>query len=132
MAATISQREETFEVLGHHLVRKVVPVRGQPYEHRCPRAAFEQIAHAADELGETGFTLEALVTYERNAGRDVTFTNVAVALAFLRERSILDVRYRRNYAATCSVHLDAMTEFFALAEEAGANHVSAKENRDDD
>ena len=54
--------------------------------------------------------------YERGAGRDVTFTNVAVALAFLRERSILDVRYRRNYAATDAVHLDAMTEFHALAE----------------
>ncbi len=108
-------RNETFEVFDDHLVRKVVPVRGQPYEHRCPRAAFEQITHAAEELGEAGFTLESLVAYERQAGRDVTFTNVAVALAFLRERSILDVRYRRNYAAPSSVYLDAMTEYHALA-----------------
>lgn len=98
------------------LVRKVVPARGESYEHRCPRASFEQIAHAAEELGELGFTLESLLEYERNAGRDVTFTNVAVALAFLRERSILDVRYRRNHAATDAVHLDAMTEYWALAE----------------
>jgi hypothetical protein len=33
-----------------------------------------------------------------------------------RERGILDVRYRRNYAATETVHLDAMTEFHVLAE----------------
>jgi len=124
-------RDETFEVFDDHLVRKVVPVRGQPYEHRCPRAAFEQIAHAAEELGELGFTLETIVDYERRAGRDVTFTNVAVALAFLRERSILDVRYRRNYAATDAVHLDAMTEFYALAEEARENHVSTKESPND-
>lgn len=113
---TTRERSETFDVFDDHLVRKVVPVRGQPYEHRCPRAAFEQIAHAAEELGAAGFALESLLEYERNAGRDVTFTNVAVALAFLRERSILDVRYRRNYAATDAVHLDAMTEYWALAE----------------
>jgi hypothetical protein len=108
-------RDEAFGVLDGHLVRKVVPVRGKPYEHRCPLEAFEQIAHAAEELGEQGFTLESLVDRERRAGRDVTFTNVAVALAFLRERSILDVRYRRNYAATDAVYLDAMTEYHALA-----------------
>ena len=113
---TERELNETFEVICGRLTRKVVPVRGQPYEHRCPRASFEQIAHAVEELGEQGFTLESLVEYERNAGRDVTFTNVAVALAFLRERSILDVRHRRNYAATNAVHLDAMTEFYALAE----------------
>ncbi len=109
-------RDETFAVLDGHLVRKVIPVRGQPYEHRCPLAAFEQIAHAAGALGEQGFTLQEVVAHERSAGRDVTFTQVAVALAFLRERSILDVRYRRNYAARTGVHLDAMTEYHALAE----------------
>ena len=117
-------RNETFEVFDDHLVRQVVPVRGQPYEpcpersrrNRCPRAAFEQISHAAEELGDQGLPLDAVVEYERQAGRDVTFTQVAVALAFLRERSILDVRYRRNYAATDAVHLDAMTEYHALAE----------------
>jgi len=124
-------RNETFEVFDDHLVRKVVPVRGQPYEHRCPRAAFEQIAHAAEELGEAGFTLEAIVDYERRAGRDVTFTNVAVALAFLRERSVLDVRYRRNYAASTCLFEDAMTEYHALAEEARDNHVSTKESPND-
>ena len=113
---TTRERSESFEVFDDHLIRTVVPVRGQPYEHRCPRAAFEQIAHAAEELGAAGFTLEEVVAYERCAGRDVTFTNVAVALAFLRERSILDVRYRRNHAATDAVHLDAMTEYWALAE----------------
>ena len=64
-----------------------------------------------DECGEAGFTLEALVERET-----LPFTQVAVALAFLKERSIIETRYRRNYAATDSVHLDAMTEFHALAE----------------
>jgi hypothetical protein len=84
--------DETFEVEGDHLIRHVVPRRGRPYDHRCPRAAFEQIAHAAEELGADGFTLDSLLEYERDAGRDVTFTNVALTLAFLRERGILEVR----------------------------------------
>jgi hypothetical protein len=114
MTAT-HERNETFEVEGDHLIRRVVPRRGRPYDHRCPQASFEQIAHAAEELGEQGFTLESLLEYERRAGRDVTVTNVAVTLAFLRERGILEVRFRRNYTATESVHLGAMTEFHALA-----------------
>ena len=109
-------RNETFEVIDDHLVRKVVPRRGRPYEHRCPRSSFEQIAHAAEELGEQGFTLESLLEYERNASRNVSFTIVAVTLAFFKERGIVETRYRRNYAATSCVHLDAMTEFHALAE----------------
>jgi len=104
-------RAETFEVEDDHLIRRVIPRRGKPYEHRCPRKAFEQVAFAIDESGNEAFTLESLVQRE-----DLPFTQVAVALAFLKERGIVTTRYRRNYAATTCAHLDAMTEFFALAE----------------
>ena len=110
MPAT-TPRVETFEVIDDHLVRKVVPRRGEPYEHRCPRASFERVSHAVDEAGDDAFTLESLVQRE-----DLPFTQVAVALAFLKERGIVETRYRRNYAATQCAHLDAMTEFYALAE----------------
>ncbi len=113
---TTRERNETFAVEADHLIRRVAPCRGKPYEHRCPCEAFAQISYAAEELGGQGFTMDSLLEYERNAGRYVSFTNVAVTLAFLRERGILDVRYRRNYSATDSVHLDAMIEFCALAE----------------
>jgi len=105
------ERNETFEVIDNHLVRKVVPHHGEPYEHRCRRASFEQVAHAIDELGDETFTLESLVERE-----DLPFTQIAVALAFLKERGIVETRYRRNHAATQYAHLDAMTEFYALAE----------------
>lgn len=105
------ERYETFEVIDDHLVRKVVPRRGEPYEHRCQRVSFEQVAHAVDEAGDVAFTLESLVDRE-----DLPFTQIAVALAFLKERGIVETRYRRNYAATQCAHLDAMTEFYALAE----------------
>jgi hypothetical protein len=105
------ERIDTFAVIDGHLVRKVVPACGEPYEHRCPKAAFEQIAHAMDAADEDGFTLESLAQLE-----DLPWTQVAVALAFLKERGIVDTRYRVNYAASDCVHLDAMTEFHALAE----------------
>ncbi len=110
MSAT-QERNEIFDVEDGHLIRKVVPRRGQPYKHRCSREAFEQVAFAIDEAGDEAFTLESLVERE-----DLPFTQAAVALAFLKERGIVATRYRRNYAATDCVHLDAMTEFCALAE----------------
>ena len=108
---TTRERNETFEVEDDHLIRKVLPRRGEPYEHRCSRTSFEQVAHAIDELGNEAFTLQSLVKRE-----DLPFTQVAVVLAFLKERGIVEMRYRRNYAATQGAHLDAMTEFYALAE----------------
>ena len=107
------ERTEIFTVFDDHLIRSVVPRRGQPYEHRCPRKAFEQVANAVDEAGDADFTLEMLVQRE-----ELPFTQVAVALAFLKERGIVETRYRRNYAATRCAHLDAMTEFYALTENA--------------
>jgi len=104
-------RDETFQVEDGYLVRKVVPRRGEPYEHRCPKASMEQIAHAIDEAGGGAFTLESLVQRE-----NLPFTQVAVALAFLKERGVVETRHRRNYAATPCAHLDAMTEYYALAE----------------
>lgn len=47
-----------------------------------------------------------------------------MALAILKERGIVDTRYRVNYAASTCVHLDARTEYFALAENGRAHHDS--------
>jgi hypothetical protein len=116
MAGT-TDRIEHFAVADDHLVRSVVPARGEPYEHRCPRAAYEAIAHAAEllgtEAGDPGFTLEELA---RAAG--APSTQAAVALAFMKERGCVVTRYRRNYAASRCLFEDAMTEYWALAEKA--------------
>ena len=66
---------------------------------------------AVNEAGDDAFTLESLVQHEC-----LPFTRIAVALAFLKERGIVETRCRQNYAATQCAHLDAMTEFCALAE----------------
>jgi hypothetical protein len=43
-------------------------------------------------------------------------TGAAGSGIFPGRRGIVGTRYRRNYSATSSIHLDAMTEFYALAE----------------
>jgi hypothetical protein len=105
-------RAETFIVQDGYLIRRVRPARGKAYEHRCPQAAFEQVAHAIEELAND-FTLETIVERE-----NLPWTQAAVALAFLKERGIVNTRYRRNHAATGGAHLDAMTEYHALADNA--------------
>lgn len=88
-----------------------MPARGEPYQHRCELAAFEAVAHAAEEAAGEGFTLEEIADAE-----GLPFSQVAAALAFLKERGCVTVEGRRTYPAGGSVHLDAMTEYHALRE----------------
>ena len=60
MTATLP-RVESFEVEDDHLVRKVVPRRGEPYEHRCPVEAYRELAWAAIDLAADGFSTTALL-----------------------------------------------------------------------
>jgi hypothetical protein len=104
---------ETFSVRESVLTRSVVPKRGTPYQHTCDQDVFEAVAHAIDELNGATFTYE-----EVRQTLDAPFTQVAVAIAFLRERGIIDTaQRRRSAAATNDVYLDAMIEWHALREE---------------
>ncbi|MCR9217601.1 MAG: hypothetical protein NXI14_10410 [bacterium] len=89
----------------------MTPERGEPYEHRCPRWAFEAVCHRFDEHAE-GDTVETIA-----AAENMPITQAATALAFLVERGIVTKDGRRNYAASGGVHLDGMTEYWALVEE---------------
>ena len=103
------RRNETFEVAVGSLIRKVTPARGRPYQHRCPLDDYRSIAHAAEELGKAGFTLEDLA-----ARADVPCTPAAVALAFWKERGCVVTQFRRNFPASSILFEDAMTEYHAL------------------
>lgn len=111
MTGTSRQRAEEFLVADDHLLRSVVPSRGKPYVHRCPRASYEQIAHTAEELGDDGFTLEQLAD-----AAGLSHTQAAVALAFMKERGCVVTRYRRTYPADRCLYEDAMIEYWALVE----------------
>lgn len=100
---------QTFAVEGRHLVRTVVRKDGSTYEHRCSLDAYKVVAHFIDEHADAGVT-----TGELWQGLpDVPCTQSAVALAFLKERGCVDVRWRRCYPASTFLVEDALIEFHA-------------------
>jgi len=103
---------ETFRVEDGMLVRAVIPERGTPYEHRCPLAAYEEVAHAIDALGDERSSLEDLV-----ARTKLPHTQVNTAFAFMKERGcVVPAHKRRQKAASNFVFEDAMIEYHALRE----------------
>jgi hypothetical protein len=113
MRKSLRNRFVVFRIEDGHLVRTVTCPDGRGYEHRCELQTFQTVAHAVEETPAQGdgTSLTEIVRKE-----NLPFTQVNVALEFLKERGIVDVRHRRCYPATRSVHLDAMVEFHALAE----------------
>jgi hypothetical protein len=113
MRTAFPNRHALYSVEDGCLVRTVISSDGRRYVHRCERKAFETVAHAIEETpaqGE-GTSLMQIARQEK-----LPFTQVNVALEYLKERGIVDVRHRRCYPGTSSVHLDAMVEFHALAD----------------
>ena len=114
MKTNMRQRDVQFFVQDGCLVRTVSGTggNGRTYTHRCLRKVFETVAHAIDETPMQGDgTTLMIISRQEN----LPFTQVNVALEFLKERGIVDVRHRRCYPGTTSVFEDAMVEFLALA-----------------
>ncbi|MBX3356499.1 MAG: hypothetical protein KF724_12455 [Phycisphaeraceae bacterium] len=105
-------RDETFSIPFEMLVRRVVPKRGTPYEHTCTKQVYDDVAFAIEELGAGTFTGE-----EIRAAIGAPFTQVMVAMAFLKERGCIEpVHGRRHRAASDFVYEDALIEWHALRE----------------
>ena len=116
MKTHLRQRDVRFVIEDGCLVRTVTgdASDGRSYDHRCQKATFEAIAHALAEVPAQGDGTSMMQLAEQEK---VPYTQANVALEFLKERGIVDVRHRRCYPATADVYLDAMTEWHALAEE---------------
>ena len=116
------QLNETFIVDGPSgvLLRRVVPKRGTPYEHACTKQVYEDVAYAIEQLGNASFTMKKVRAKAAGGGDEANmppWTQVAVAVAFLKERScIVPARERKHVAASDFVYEDAMIEYHALRE----------------
>jgi hypothetical protein len=109
-------REVTFDVVDDHLEMQVTfpDASDRNYLHRCTRDTFREVAFTIEEHaapGSGGMTLEDLV-----AAMDAPYTQVNVALAFMKERGCVEVRRRRSYPASAQLYEDAMIEFMFLAQ----------------
>jgi len=112
---------ETFLVDGPSgaLLRRVVPKRGTPYEHACTKQVYDDVAYAIEQMGNASFTMEDIRA--KAGGGDESkmppWSQVAVAIAFLKERScIVPARNRKHIAASDFVYEDALIEYHALRE----------------
>jgi hypothetical protein len=115
MKTNFRNRDVRFEFADGCLVRTVSDgATGRSYEHRCTRQVFETVAHAINETPASGdgTCLDDIVARE-----NLPFTQVNVALEFLKERGVVEVRHRRCYPASTTAFEDAMIEFLALGEE---------------
>jgi len=113
MRTRFRQSDVRFEVADGYLVRTVTAADGRSYIHRCSREVYESVAHAMQSVGPDGATVDTLAV-----ALDAPYTQVNVALEFLKERGCVETRLRRNYPASDIVFEDAMIEFCALAERA--------------
>jgi hypothetical protein len=116
MKTNLKNRDVRFFVQDGCLVRTVVSDAsdGRTYTHRCPKEAFEAVAWAINNTMAEGDG----TTLMRIARTQILpFTQANVALEYLKERGLVDVRHRRCYPATQDTYLDAMVEYHALAEE---------------
>jgi hypothetical protein len=115
MKTNLKNRSVVFFVRDGCLVRIVAADTGdgRTYTHRCPKRAFETVAHAISETPKEGDGTSLMQIARRET---LPSTQVNVALEFLKERGLVDVRHRRCYPATADVYLDAMVEYHALAD----------------
>jgi hypothetical protein len=106
---------ESFSITENVLVRSVVPKRGKPYDHTCDLDIYEAVALAIDDLVGASFTYEEI---RASISDGAPFTQVAVAIAFLRERGLIETAHRRRSVATSAddTYLGAMIEWHALRE----------------
>jgi hypothetical protein len=105
------QRIINFDVVDDHLVRTVTLPSGRTYTHRCTRDIFREVAYAIEERAGGGVTMEIVAD-----AIDAPYTQVNVAMEFMKERGSVEVRHRRTYPASGFLYEDAMIEFMYLAE----------------
>ncbi|MEL6499746.1 MAG: hypothetical protein AAFZ67_11530 [Planctomycetota bacterium] len=93
------------------LVRTRFSTEGHRYEHRCSLETLRAVAHHFDGRDSDQRTLNQIAGAEQ-----VAWTQAAVALAFLKDRGIVERRGDSNHAASADCYLDAMTDYHALQE----------------
>lgn len=117
-ARPLTNRDACFAIVNGWLVRTVKGSDGRGYTHRCDADTFNKVAYAVAEAVVMGTTLRDIV-----AAEGLSHSRTDVAVEFLKERGLIDVRYRKLFPATDDTHLNAVIEFHALAQELEPEYV---------
>ena len=100
MRTKIQNRDVQFRFEDGCLVRTVVGGDGRRYTHRCGKDAFETVAHVVGEPPREGDGTSLTKISHQEA---LPITQVNVALEFLKERGLVEVRHRHTYPAVQDV-----------------------------
>ena len=93
---------------GDYLRRSVGLKDGRSYAHSCSVEVFKSVAYAVEE-SDAPTTLSEIAEK-----RELPYTQVNVALEFLKERGLVQIARRRSRAASKTFFEDAMCEFYAM------------------
>ena len=104
------ERRVTYWRDGDRLVRTVVCRHGGDYTHACTAEVFKEVAYAVEEAPRPT-TLSEIADQQ-----ELPYTQVNVALEFLKDRVLVEVVRRRSRAASPTFFEDALVEFYALAD----------------
>ena len=113
MKSNIRDRDVSFEALDGCLVRTVRGKDGRAYAHRCAQEVYRSVAHAVQETPPQG---EGITAMQIARVEKLPFTQVNVALEFMKERGVVTVRGRRSYPGSAIAFEDAMIEYHTLAQ----------------
>ncbi len=107
-----TQREIAYDVRRGRLMRNVRFPDGRSYTHHCTLEVLQEVAWVVEERGQAGVTTHELWEALPNS----PCTQIALALAFLKDRGIVETERRRSYPASTTLFEDAMIEYYVLAE----------------
>jgi hypothetical protein len=107
-----SPKEERYARDGAWLVREVVPRRGKPYRRHCSREGLETVVWHIVQHPNRGITTGQLW----EALPELPKTEVSTALAFLKDRDLLEMVGRESFLRTDCLYEDTMVEYHVLGE----------------
>ena len=101
----------SFSRVADRLHRSVSIIDGRSYAHTCTLDVFKKVAYALQEAKHPT-TLMEIAEQEQ-----LPYTQVNIAIEFMKERGLLEVVRRRSVPASRTFFEDAMCEFHALPDD---------------
>lgn len=104
-------RSDTFvrSISDGALVRLVQTRQGGRYRHVCTKQTYLRVAYGVERRSSQGTTVDEL-----RRELDLPMSQVAVAIAFMDERGVIEKVRRRIFPASSFAAEDAMVELHAL------------------
>lgn len=103
-----TQAPRSFSIDDDNMLVMIVEGKYTSYKHRCSRETYNSVVEAFDDFRK--HSIEEIAN-----DLDLPWTQTAVAVAFLKEKSLLEVNNRRNKATKQEIYEHAQEEWEYLS-----------------